>query len=75
MRDVLPGICNRKGKKIDSDVYTYQYVKDDLIYYIKDYSSSKGKGDLYRYTGKSVKIATDVTRIAYTPNSFAKNKK
>lgn len=64
-----------KGKKIDSDVYTYQYVKDDLIYYIKDYSSSKGKGDLYRYTGKSVKIATDVTRIAYTPNSFAKNKK
>ena len=64
-----------KGKKIDSDVYTYQYIKDKLIYYIKDYSSSKGKGDLYRYTGKSVKIAEDVTRLASTPNHFSKNKK
>ena len=64
-----------KGKKIDSDVYTYQYIKDKLIYYIKDYSSSKGKGDLYRYTGKSVKIAEDVTRIASTPNHFSKDKK
>ncbi len=63
-----------KGKKIDSDVYTFQYIKDNLIYYIKDYSTSKSKGDLYRYTGKSVKLAEDVTRIAYTPNSFTKNK-
>lgn len=63
-----------KGKKIDSDVHAYNYVTDKVIYYIKDYSSSKGKGDLYRYTGKSLKIAEDVTRIASTPNYFTLNK-
>lgn len=63
-----------KGKKIDSDVHTYEYVKDKLVYYIKDYSTSKSRGDLYRYTGKSVKIAEDVTRLASTPNYFSLNK-
>lgn len=63
-----------KGKKIDSDVHTYEYIKEGLIYYIKDYSSSKSRGDLYRYTGKSVKLAEDVTRLASTPNSFTNKK-
>ena len=63
-----------KGKNIDSDVHDFEYITDKLIYYIKDYSSSKGKGDLYRYTGKSLKIAEDVTRIASTPNYFTLNK-
>lgn len=57
-----------KGKKIDDDVYTFEYIKNDLIYYIKDFSSNnKFYGDLYRYTGKSTKIADKVTRIANTP--------
>lgn len=63
-----------KGKKIESDVYGYRYVKDDLIYILKDYSSSKGRGDLYRYTGKSVKLAEKVKTIASTPNYFKLNK-
>ena len=54
----------RKGKLIDKDVYNYEYVKDNLIYLIKDYSVSKSRGDLYRYTNKSVLIAEDITRIA-----------
>lgn len=59
-----------KGKKIDDDVYTLEYVNDNLIYYIKDYSTSKSRGDLYRYTGKSVKIAENVTRVANVPVVF-----
>lgn len=56
-----------KSKKIDDDVYTLEYVKDNLIYYIKDYTTSKSRGDLYRYTGKSMKIAEDVTKLANPP--------
>lgn len=63
-----------KGKKIDDDVYTLEYVKDNLIYYIKDYKLSNSTGDLYRYTGKSVKIAEDVTRIANPPVTYTQEK-
>ena len=56
-----------KGKKIDSDVASYVYIKDDLMYYIKDYSSSKGHGDLYRYTGKSTKITDSVSSMSNPP--------
>lgn len=63
-----------KGKKIDDDVFTFEYIKNDLIYYIKDYSSNnKFYGDLYRYTGKSTKIAEGVTRIANVPVYYESN--
>ena len=42
-------------------------MHENLIYFIRDYSTSKGSGDLYKYTNKSVKIAEDVTRIASSP--------
>ncbi len=56
-----------KGKLIEKDVRNYEYMNEDLIYFIRDYSTSKGAGDLYRYTNKSVKIAENVTRIASSP--------
>lgn len=56
-----------KGKIIEKDVRNYEYMNEDLIYFIRDYSTSKGAGDLYRYTNKSVKIAENVTRIASSP--------
>ena len=56
-----------KGKKITDDVYTFEYIKDKLIYYIRDYNIGQSKGDLYRYTGKNTKIAEDVTKIANSP--------
>lgn len=59
-----------KSKKIAEDVYTFEYIQDDLIYYIKDYNKSKSRGDLYRYTGKSVKLADSITRVASTPVQF-----
>lgn len=59
-----------KGKEIEKDVYNYEYVKDNLIYLIKDYSISKSRGDLYRYTNKSVLIAEDITRTASIPTHF-----
>lgn len=62
-----------KGKKLDDDVRTFEYIKDDLIYYIKDYVEKKSKGDLYRYTGKSTKISEDVTRIANPPVYYEAN--
>ena len=51
-------------------MYNYEYVKDNLIYLIKDYSVSKSRGDLYRYTNKSVLIVEDVTRMASIPVYF-----
>lgn len=63
-----------KGKKIADDIYTFEYVNNDLLYYIKDYSSSKSRGDLYRYNNKSVKLASNVTRIASVPVYFELNK-
>lgn len=59
-----------KGKVLETDVRTYEYINEDLIYLIRDYSTSKGAGDLYKYTNKSVKIAEDVTRIASSPVYF-----
>lgn len=59
-----------KGKVIEKDVRNYEYVNKDLIYLIRDFSTSKGAGDLYRYTNKSVKIAENVTRIASSPVYF-----
>ena len=59
-----------KGKLVEKDVYDFEYFKDDLIYLIKDYSSSKSKGTLYRYTNKTVKVADDVTRIAPSPVTY-----
>ena len=56
-----------KGKLIEKDVRNYEYMHENLIYFIRDYSTSKGSGDLYKYTNKSVKIAEDVTRIASSP--------
>lgn len=56
-----------RGKIIEKDVYNYEYMNKDLIYLIRDYSTSKGSGDLYKYTNKSVKIAENVTRIASSP--------
>ncbi len=56
-----------KGKLVDTKVHVYEYVKDDLLYLVKDYSSSKARGDLYRYTNKSIKIADNISRIASSP--------
>ena len=57
-----------KGKKIDSDIRLFEYINDKLIYIIKNYSTTKSRGDLYRYNGnKSIKIAENVTRIASSP--------
>jgi hypothetical protein len=63
-----------KNKRIETDVHTFEYVKDNLIYIIKDYSSSKSRGDLYRYTNKSVKIAENVNRVASIPVYYGSNK-
>ena len=61
-----------KSKLIDSKVHTYEYVRDNLIYLVKDYSASKARGDLYRYTNKSVKIADEISRIASSPVVYEK---
>ena len=61
-----------KSKLIDSKVHTYEYVKDNLLYLVKDYSATKARGDLYRYTNKSVKIADEISRIASSPVVYEK---
>lgn len=54
----------KKGKKIDNNVYSFSYIGKNLIYYIKNYNNSTLSGDLYRYTNKSVKLESDVRRLA-----------
>jgi hypothetical protein len=64
----------RKGKELAKDIYSYQYVNDKLIYYVKNYSLSGNSGDLYRYDGNHEKIASGVYGIATMPNSFKLDK-
>ena len=64
----------RKGKEIAKDIYSYQYVNDKLMYYVKNYSLSGNSGDLYRYDGNHEKIASGVYGIATMPNSFKLDK-
>lgn len=57
-----------KNKKIDENVYNFTYINDDLIYYIKDYSNTKSRGDLFIYKkGKNHRIYEGVSRIAGSP--------
>jgi len=56
--------------KIDSDVYTYEYVKDDLVYYIKDYDTKLTYGNLYRYTNEGIKIIDKVSRISTFKSTY-----
>lgn len=53
----------RSGKKIVNNVCSYEYANDDLIYYVSNCSMVDNvnyPGDLYKYDGKSTKIATDI---------------
>lgn len=65
-------LTNMKSKLVDSGVYKYQYVNDDLIYYLKDYNSVNKKGDLYRFNGKKIKIEGAVKSIAELPIKYKK---
>ena len=54
----------REGKKIVKNVCSYEYANDDLIYYVSNCSMVNNfnyPGDLYKYDGKSTKLATDIT--------------
>lgn len=60
-----------KNKKIDENVYTFTYINDDLLYYIKDYSTAKSRGDLFIYRkGKTIRVKESVSRIASSPFSY-----
>ena len=61
-----------RPKLIDEDVARYQYVKDKMIYYIKDYNTINKYGDLYQYTGKSKKIDDKVFNMANINNEYNK---
>lgn len=60
-----------KNTKIDENVYTFAYINDDLLYYIKDYSNAKARGDLFIYNHKKARrVSEGVSRIASSPVSF-----
>ncbi len=60
-----------KPKQIAKDIYSYTYINDNLLYYLKDFNSSKMYGDLYRYTGgKSLKISEQIKRLSNPPINY-----
>lgn len=65
----------REGKKIVKNVCSYEYANDDLIYYVSNCSMVNNvnyPGDLYKYDGKSTKLATDITApIATMRDSYS----
>ncbi len=61
-----------KPRLIDDDITKYQYVSDKVLYYIKNYSSSKMYGDLYKYTNKPGKISDKVYNISVIHNEYEK---
>ena len=60
----------KNNKKITDDVYRFLYIRDDVVYYLKDYNVEKRYGDLYRYSKSSEKIESEVSELASTPNGY-----
>ena len=56
--------------KIADDVYFFAPISEKSIAYIKDYNSSRQRGDLVLYTegGAPIPIDTDVTALIINPN-------
>ena len=59
-----------KSKKISDKVHKMLYIRDDMVYYLKNYNVNKRCGELYRYDGKSTKIEDKVSDLSSTPNSY-----
>ena len=59
-----------KSKKIADQVFKLLYIRDDMIYYLKNYKVNDRYGELYRYNGKSTKIEDKVSDLSSTPNSY-----
>lgn len=60
----------KNNKKIAENVYKLLYIRDEMIYYLKDYNVNERYGKLYRYNGKSTKIEDRVSDLSSTPNSY-----
>ena len=60
----------KNSKKITDDVYRFLYIRDDVVYYLKDYNVEKRYGDLYRYGKTSEKVESEVSELASTPNGY-----
>jgi len=57
---------NGKKEQIDIDVHQFVVRDDNLLYYIKDYSTNRDCGELYKRNGsKSEKIDSDVEYMIY----------
>lgn len=62
----------KKAKDIVNDVYTFMYVKNNLIYLATGYSSKSGKADIQVYNGrKAKKILDGVTDVAPIGKTFS----
>ena len=55
---------NGKDTKISDDVYDFIVRKDDKVFYLKDFSETSYKGDLYQ-SGKKDAIAEGVSSLGY----------
>ena len=55
------------------DVYEGFFAPDGSVLYLSDYSTSRYRGDLYRYDGgKSTKLDDDVNSVLfYIPDGFS----
>ena len=62
---------NKKSKKISGDVYRFLYIRDNMVYYLKNYNIEKRIGGLYRYDGENEKIEDKVTDLSITPNKYS----
>ena len=49
----------KENTLISEKVYQYQYINDDLIYYLRDYDTINMHGTLYRYYKEKKEVITD----------------
>ena len=60
----------KTSRKISEKVHTFLYIRDDLVYYLKDFDVEKRYGTLYKYTNKNTKIEEKVSELSSTPNAY-----
>ena len=61
----------KDSHKISDNVQRFLYIRDDLVYYLKNFSVDERYGELHKYDGsKTKKIDDKVSELSSTPNAY-----
>lgn len=61
----------KKDKIIAEKVYRFLYIRDNLVYFLKEYDVTARAGNLYKFNGSKIeKVDEKVSELSSTPNAY-----